>query len=358
MILSRLAAREFRVFGAAALEPDPTFNLITGDNGAGKTSLLEALYVLGRGASYRAAASVLARDGGGRWSVEGVIAGSGGAPSDRVRVSWDAADSAGGIYLRDTRIGAVELVRALPMQIVEPGMHRLVEEGPAIRRKFLDWGVFHVEQRFFPSWQRMRKALRQRNEILRGNGSSATLAAWSREFAETAEAVTEMRNQHLQVLQGVIDRLFAVLVPEMQCELRFLRGWSADKSLLQVLDETLDRDRKYAQTTSGPQRAELSIAAAGRGARGRISRGQQKMLVASFVLAQCEIVGEALGSMPALLFDDFAAELSGTFQRRLLDALCVYTGQKFVSTLDWSPLFAGLGRVFHVEHNQVHALVE
>jgi DNA replication and repair protein RecF len=124
-----------------------------------------------------------------------------------------------------------------------------------------------------------------------------------------------------------------------------------------VLEANQERDRRLGSTSSGPQRAELGFyftpgGQADMAVKGRISRGQQKMLVAAFVLAQCSIVAETIGRVPVLLLDDFSAELSAQYQERLLRALLDYPGQKFVTALEppqSMKLLPG-GHMFHVEH--------
>jgi DNA replication and repair protein RecF len=363
MLINRLEARDFRLFASLGLDAHPRFNLIVGDNGAGKTSLLEALHVLGRGASWRAMTPQLARDGSNAWQVAGAVDEGSGAPPVPLKLSWREQEI--GIEWSGTAIALSELVRRLPLQILDPGMHRMLEEGPGIRRRFLDWGLFHVEHQFMPVWKRARRALRQRNVVLREGGSPALLAPWNRELADSAEALSGLRREHAEEVERRSQRLLAELLPGERWQLRYSQGWEADRPYLEVLEATAERDRRQGQTMSGPQRAELRFYTAhansgqdgaGQGAatsvKGRISRGQQKLLVVAFVLAQCALVAERSGRAPVLLLDDYTAELSGEFQQRLKQALLAYPGQKFVTALELPEALRQLpdGRMFHVEH--------
>jgi DNA replication and repair protein RecF len=358
MLITRLEARDFRLFGNVRLDPHPGFNLITGENGAGKTSLVEALHVLGRGGSWRVAQGLLARDGSQAWQVVGEIDDASGAPPQSLKVSW--RDKETWIERGLGQMALAELVRWLPLQILDPGMHRMLEEGPGVRRRFLDWGLFHVEQRLMPAWTRARRALRQRNTVLREGGSARLLAPWNRELAESAEQLSALRQAHVLDLEARSGNLLAALLPGELWQLHFARGWDAGRSYLEVLEASEERDRRHGQTMSGPQRAELRFytrhAGEGQGAaegvKGRISRGQQKLLLVALVLAQCWIVAERSGRVPILLLDDFTAELSAEYQKRLLQALLEYPGQKFVTALEHPEavardLDAGM---FHVEH--------
>ena len=364
MLISQLQARDFRLFGNLLLDAHPRFNLITGDNGAGKTSLLEALHVLGRGNSWRVLPAQLARDGTQAWQVAGQIVDPSGAPPDLLKLTWRDREIA--IEYGEGELALSELVRRLPLQILDPGMHRMLEEGPGIRRRFLDWGVFHVEHRFMPTWKRARRALRQRNAMLREGGTPAQLAPWNRELAESAEQLSAQRRAHALEVEARSQALLAELLPGERWQLRYSQGWDADRSYLEVLEASLERDRRHGLTMSGPQRAELGFYTAhlgthadGEGAakavKGRISRGQQKLLVAAFILAQCWIVAERGGRVPVLLLDDFTAELSSTFQSRLLQALLAYPGQKFVTALELPEAMKNTldAHMFHVEHGML-----
>lgn len=351
MLITRLEARNFRLFNELALDAHPDFNLITGDNGAGKTSLLESLHVLGRGSSWRVQnPQQLIRDGQHAWQVRGRIDEGRGAPPELLRVTWKDRETS--IELGQSALALTELVRRLPLQILDPGMHRMLEEGPGIRRRFLDWGVFHVEHSFMPVWRRARRALSQRNTVLRENGSNQLLAPWTRELAETGEEITRLRRIHIGEVEARSRDLLDRLLPGESWHLRYAQGWDAERSYLDVLESTVERDRRHGLTMSGPQRAELGFYAGPKAVKGRISRGQQKLLIAAFVLAQCWIVAERGGHAPVLLLDDFAAELSGEFQRRLLELLQVYPGQKFVTALELSGLLKSVpfAHMFHVEH--------
>ncbi|MBL6749135.1 MAG: DNA replication/repair protein RecF [Nevskia sp.] len=359
MHLSGVQLRDFRIFEDARLECRAGFNLILGDNGAGKSSLLEAIFVLGRGGSHRAAPRLLLRDGASSWSVEGQVA-SAHAPPQRVRVAWAEGETA--IRWGTAAIGVSELVRKLPVQILDPAMHRLVDEGPGVRRRFIDWGLFHVEQSFIGVWRRCQRALRQRNAALRSGEAVSAITAWDRELAESGEALNALRLHYLVALEPQFQAALAALLPDQGWRFDFQRGWPAERNYLEVLQEGLERDRRYGQTLQGPHRAEVvfSGGAAGRRARGRISRGQQKLLVCGFALSQCELVRQASGEAPIVLLDDFAAELSSAFQERLAAALGAYSGQKFVAALERTAALAAIGEalVFHVEHGRVAALVK
>lgn len=353
MNLVQLRASNFRLLDDLSLPLHGRLNVFFGVNAAGKTTLLEAIYCLGRGKSFRTGApSEIAGSAGTQWTVFARQAKAEVALT-QLGIQWQPD----GMEMRINAAPAstLDMLRSLPVQILEPGMHRVLQEGPTYRRSFLDWGVFHVEPRFMESWRRYRRALRQRNQSLRQGASDRDLAVWEPELAEMGELVTEYRRQHLARLAPVAQQLVQRLLDEGNWSFDLAPGWAAEEGLAAALARGRDRDRRLGLTNDGPHRAELRIRAGQRAAKGRISRGQQKLLIASLLLAQCREILEATGIAPILLIDDFPAELASEFQAELMKALLDYPGQLFITAFEPTAAL-GLdleGSMFHVERGTV-----
>lgn len=351
MALGSVRIENFRCIETAELEFDPATTLITGPNGSGKTSLLEALFVLGRGRSFRTARlDAAVRHGTDALRVVGTIHQDGRALSmgiesgrgqTRAKVAGEAVES------------LAELSRRLPIQAIDPSVHKLIEEGPIRRRRFIDWGVFHVEHAFLDQWQRFHRALRQRNAALRQGADETELEAWDREFESAGLAVSEARSRYLDRIQPNLEEMArSLLAADVTVE--FARGWPSDSALATVLIERRAVDRLRRSTTAGPHRADLHIRVSGRSAKETVSRGQQKLLAAALILGQLEFHRLEQALSPTLLLDDPAAELDGDRLRRLVDAVITLRAQIVVTSLQ--PNFAALGqpgRVFHVEQGNV-----
>lgn len=352
MQIVELRAENFRRFSQAQLRFTQRTVCFVGDNAAGKTSLLEMLYLLGRGRSFRATTPVeLAGPSGRRWTVFGRGRGTGDI-LHTMGVQW--SESATQLRCDGQTVNSLILLRQLPVQVLEPGMHRILQEGPTYRRSFIDWGVFHVEPSFLDIWRRYRRALRQRNEVLRHQGADNALAVWEPEIADNGELLHQQRLAHLDALRPRIERRLSEWLPGVPWQIDLHTGWGAGTSLLQSLKSSRDRDRRLGTTGSGPHRAELRIRLDAHGVRSRISRGQQKLLLASLLLAQSEEIHAATGTAPVLLVDDFAAELAPSFQEWLLAALQAYQGQSFITSFgDTDVLKSASLQMFHVEHGQV-----
>src|SRR5271168_5388053 len=198
MSIRRVQVTDFRCLQSAALDFDPRFTLISGSNASGKTSLLEALYVLGRGRSFRTRRlEHLIRHGCERFIVFGEV----DAFDRRVALGVEGSPAGVRAKLGGAKVASLaELAPLLPVQIIDPEIHRLIEEGPSRRRRFLDWGVFHVEPRFVDDWQRFQQALKQRNAALKSHQPRAVTSAWDNDLLRYGELLSTARSRYVGLL--------------------------------------------------------------------------------------------------------------------------------------------------------------
>jgi DNA replication and repair protein RecF len=249
-----------------------------------------------------------------------------------------------------------DLAAIVPIQAIGPDSHALIEGGPSGRRRFLDWGVFHVEHSYLEIWQRYRRLLGQRNTALKTAAPSADLDVWTKPLADAGEAIDRLRAAYVARLVGSVrEHSHALLGAHVELEYR--RGWTPGVRLSDALAASVARDRHVGHTESGPHRADLSLCLDGRKVENVASRGQQKLVAAALILGQETILAATHGAKGVLLVDDPAAELdSGAFDR-LLDRLALVGSQLVLtgiaplerpSQLAWAR--------FHVEHGRVHAL--
>ena len=313
MTLRRLRVTDFRCLRFADVEFDSQFTLISGPNASGKTSLLEALYVLGRGRSFRTRRLESAiRSGMLKFTVFGEV--DRGGPT----VALGVEGSAAGVRAKiagDPVPSLAELAAVLPAQIIDPEVHRLIEEGPSQRRRFLDWGVFHVEHSFILVWRDYHRVLRQRNAALRGRMAKTAITAWDHELIELGQRVSDARSDYLAALMVPAAAIASRLLG-LELTLSYRTGWRQDQSLASAVAASFVRDVEAGVTLVGPQRADMSIKLDGEPARDRVSRGQQKLLAAALLIAQVSRFPAEAGCRPILLLDDPAAELDG---ERLVD---------------------------------------
>ncbi len=347
MTLRRVQVTDFRCLSPASLDLHPRFTLISGPNASGKTSVLEALYLLGRGRSFRTRRlEQLIQTGRQRFMIVGevelaerhaVLGIEGSAAGLRARIQGERATS------------LAELAALLPVQIIDPEVHRLIEEGPGRRRRFIDWGVFHVEPSYVGHWQRYQQALKQRNAALRGGQPASVVAAWDPDLLRHGEAVTGARQRYLAQLEPEAVALTRALLG-LELSLSYRPGWPREQSLAETLRAGEASDREHGFTQSGPHRAELGLRLNGVAVKDRISRGQQKLLASALLLAQLRLFPAELPVRPTLLLDDPAAELDGSRLEALIAEISRDTAQLVVTTLN--PDFAAFGQPgqhFHLE---------
>lgn len=357
MSLERLGIESFRCIEHAELELDGRCNLISGQNASGKTSLLEAIFFLGRGRSFRTARSdALVRRGADSFILTGRVNAGGRVQPLGMRVGVGGMEAR---FAGRPVTGIAELATVLPVQAVDPEVHRLVEGGPQERRRYLDWGVFHVEPGFVADWRRYQRALKQRNAALRSGQSPAVIRAWDPELIEAGEHVARQRAEYLERLRPAVASVSERLLGA-RLELGLSHGWSAERSLSEATAASWARDAERGLTHAGPHRADIAVRFEGQLARDRVSRGQQKLAAAAMLLGQLKCDAEEGSSVAALLVDDPAAELDSENLEKLLREMVALPAQLFVTALDASNAALELlpeGRRFHVEHGKVTCLI-
>lgn len=354
MALLELRVDAFRNLDGIRIDLAPGINGFAGANAAGKTSLLEAVFFLGRGRSFRVSSpSQLIQQGRDRFDLfcrfqaEGQNHALGiGRSRNEQQMRLDGAE------LKKT----ADLVRCLPLQLIEPNSHRLFEEGPKLRREYLDWGVFHVEPLFYPAWQRYQRALKQRNAALRSG--TGTPEAWDGPLVEAAHQIHGWRTQYVQQLQDVLPEYTQALLDAVPLTLGYKPGWPPDQDLALALHNALPRDRLQGFTSVGPHRADIQLYVKEQLASRIVSRGQQKLLVIALLLAQVRLFRARGGESALLLLDDLGAELDARHRLRLLQLILSLDLQALVTATD-AEVFAGIKdqRMFHVEHGRIKEMV-
>jgi len=362
MRIDRLHLHSFRRFAEAELLPGPGFNLITGDNGSGKSTILEALHLLGHGRSFRGRV----RDGLIRR----------GDTALNVYAEWQLGDRAHRAGLRhsggtwEARLDGSpvshlgELCEALAVVTFEPGSHALIDGPSEGRRRYLDWGLFHVERAdrggdFLLQWRRHARALRQRNALLRQHPRGhAQLDAWEHELADAGQALTLQREAHVARLQPHLDAMIAAVLPAAgAAEISLAPGWRREEvSLADALLLARDRDLQQGHTSVGPHRADLRLVLRELPGRDGLSRGQTKLAALSLLLAQAAYLAEQDGHWPVLQLDDLASELDRHHQARVLGTLHDSGAQIFVTGTETPDVLKQLAVAitpFHVEQGVI-----
>lgn len=362
MPIDSLQIQHFRNITAAQLQLHPRINLFFGENGAGKTSVLEAISMLGRGRSFRShklkpliqnhQSSVVVFGTlleAGRTEKLGVARHRGS--QDQFRLNGQSVSS------------AAELAKVLPVQSIYADTFELITGGPGERRQFLDWLVFHVEQPFFPAWQQVRRALKQRNSLLRsGRIEVSTLSVWDALLAKEAAVLDLCRQRVFKRFSDAFETL-KVSVPALSAlTLEYHRGWPAEIELLEQLEGGIEKDRAAGYTLHGPHRADLKIRLGKSPAEEYLSRGQQKILACALKICAGQVFQQTTHRTCVYLLDDLPAELDEDHRLLLAKWLNALDAQVFVTGIDAKQLAGAwqtLGvpySLFHVEQGVVNKL--
>ena len=332
MAISRLIVEKFRNLNAVDLEFDHGFNFLVGNNGSGKTSLLEAIFYLGHGRSFKSAVAnrIISYDEP-HFTLFGQIQES----QHQWSVGLQKLRQGNTIAKINGEDGnkIADLAHLLPMQLITPEGLTLLNGGPSFRRAFLDWGLFHHHNSFHSSWVALNRLLKQRNAALSQNQPYSAIKIWDIELAKLAHQVSDWRAEYAEALRPEIEKTCQLFLPELEITVSFHQGWEKETEYAEVLERNFERDRQLTYTAHGPHKADLRIRADGAPVEDTLSRGQLKLLMCALRLAQGEFLTRESGRRCLYLIDDFASELDDERRGLLASRLKATLSQVFVSAI-------------------------
>lgn len=379
MFIKRLIISDFRNLKYVDTTPAPSFNVICGPNGSGKTSLIEAIYYLALARSFRTNSyQYLMRQGERSFKLYALVQ----EDERAVTTSIGLQRERGGetlIKLNADQIGRLtDLVDHICVQLLHPQGVDLITKEAEGRRGFIDWGVYYSDPEFKAMWIQYRKILRQRNALLRsvsahtssygayqaapygapeealgaplgpqggpqdtplggpeagGWRSIDQMGIWDEALARLSLQITEKRRVYLDSLQSILHELLPEFLPHFKLKFELTFGWEKGKDLRSLLAQNLEKDKVLGYTSCGCHRADLKIKNNNLAAGATLSRGQLKMLVYAMRLAQGMLLKQQTGRACIYLIDDLNSELDDHSQRVLLQTLRQCQHQVFVSNI-------------------------
>ena len=358
MKLKGLKVKDLRNLAEVNLDLCPHLNVILGLNGSGKTSLLEGIHLVSLARSFRTQQNrPLVRHGTNELTVFALIESPSGVHKLGVR-----KDSKGETALRldgQKAKNSSALASLLPIQLITPSSHELLESGRKQRRAFIDWSLFHVKHDYLELWQRYVRTVRQRNAALHQSQQAAIV--WNEALLKYGEEINRERQQFVVSFSMLVAPYIQQLLDNISIEFDYYPGWAKGKDFSQALADSQESEKSMGYTTVGPHRADLRIRIDKHPAIEILSRGQQKLLVCAMRLAQLEHLRLETGKTGVVLIDDLPSELDSEHRSRLLSLLEKTGAQVFVTATESELIDTTVWpavKVFHVEHGQVKEVVQ
>lgn len=357
--LSRLQINHVRNLQSVRLEELQSVNVFYGANGSGKTSVLEAIHLLAMARSFRGSVKSLITHGQSHTTVFAQLTPSAIAIGVQRDLSGEVKIKIAGETVRTV----AELAEHLPLQVINADSFDLLTGSPVARRQYLDWGVFHVEHRFFDQWQRFQRGIKQRNKLLRrGKITKEELSVWTRDVAASGEALSDYREAYFKLLNPRFKSIMAKLAPSLEggLNLWFRRGWDKQLSYQEALTNSEATDREQGYTHVGPQRADIRVMLDKHLAADTLSRGQQKLAVCGLKLAQGQLMSEMGHGYCSYLVDDLPSELDRQHAGLVCQLLSEMNTQVFITCVHKKDILSVWPEgekdeiaMFHVEHGIV-----
>jgi DNA replication and repair protein RecF len=315
----------------ANLTLHPTFNIIYGANGSGKTSLLESIHLLSTGFSFKTRETKpLIRSGDPCLTVFGRL-----FSEETISIRKNAAGPTQVNLNAQVCNNNSALARFLPCQVFYQDIFQIIDAGPAVRRSLIDWGVFHVKHAYHDVWRQYRHVLKQRNALLRQHPKRKHIVPWDHQLASLATQLHVFRSQYCvdwkQAFEAILPQL-----SNIECRLEYYRGWrEKTDNLEEILTEQFESDCQRQYTQSGPHQADIRITTNDFSAKQGLSRGQQKIILIALKLAQGQLIEKAC----LYLFDDLTSELDHHHIYSLCECLKSIRGQKIITVLESTKLY-------------------
>ncbi len=331
-MITDLRLQHFRSYRDSSFELSPGVNIVVGPNASGKTNLLEALLVLARGSSYRAKDAELVRFGR-PWSRLDINLDDGSQRTVKIALEPSQTKT---YELNKKVFKRLSLPHSLPVVLFEPEDLRLLSGSPERRRDYLDDLLEQTTPGYGAVRRQYRRALAQRNALLKQGGSPDQVFAWDVRLSELAGQIVQARTGLVERLNKDIGKLYRKLSgTKMKVTLEYQSRWPAagyETKLLKELESSLQLDRARGFTSAGPHREDLLVLFGEHAAQETASRGEVRTAVLALKIIELKIIEELREMAPLLLLDDVFSELDGKRRHALTDYLAPY--QTFITTTD------------------------
>ncbi|MCF6767009.1 DNA replication/repair protein RecF [Thiotrichales bacterium 19S11-10] len=329
MHISEFRITNFRNITSETLSFHPQVNLIEGVNGSGKTSLLEALYFLSHGRSFKANQlnRIIQYE-----KLETTLFAQ--FNKDQTLALQKNKNGTTNLRLNQNNIKTQsELTRQMPIQILHPGSFSILSATAKYRCQLFDWGAFYNQNQFLLLWSKAKRLIKQRNSLLKQNPNYTLLKPWDLELSIVGTQLDQLRSEYITKLIDEVNTLLP-LFNQNSFGFEYHRGWPQSENLETSLKNHLAQDIKSGFTHHGPHRADLKIMAGHLPASDVLSRGQQKLLILILKLAQGNLFYKEHQTACIYIIDDLLSELDQTTTELVLDFFKQQKAQVFISAIN------------------------
>ena len=337
MSVAKLITHNFRNLHGSVIDFHPELNFFTGDNGSGKSSLLEALFFLGHGKSFRTSKT----DALVCYEKSNFVVSVKDTNNCQLGLSRDVSKGLTTIKIDGERHSRLSvLAKNIAIQIVTPESFKLFFGGPKERRRFFDLGMFHVKHSFAKQWKSFNRVLKQRNACIRlghnSNQSASMLPYWTEQFCQMSIEVAKARQEYVTAIILELDVWLATLLPDLKSRVtvQYLQGWSQKKELIDVLVSNQEKEASYGYSLYGAHKFDVKFLLDRQNLETQLSRGQQKLFLLALTFAQAKLIERVNRVKPILLIDDIGAELDVNSRVSLSVALAKLDCQVVITAIE------------------------
>lgn len=354
MWIGDLQFRNCRSLSDISIELSPGINVFHGDNASGKTSLLEALYILSSGRSFRTShiADVIQHK---KPSIIVSASIQKDKKSTKEQVGIEKSNKQTKIRINKKDIySQAELSQYLPITVIHPLSSSLITGSVSTRRTYLDWICFYLFPEFNKVWKDYKHVLAQRNLCLKTSKHVYALDKWTEELVKYQPTLTEIRLSAIEKLRPILKKTCDILFDDIEISLKLKSGFPAslalnEQSLFNYYKSAEAYDVLSKRTNVGVHRADISILLNNKQADKYASRGSLKLLSVCMLISQNILLGDQIGTKGILLFDDIASELDKANLNKILELLYSLKQQVIITNIE--PIAINKAKMFHVKHD-------
>jgi DNA replication and repair protein RecF len=350
MAIKQLSLNDFRNLRSITLDFDPDFNLIVGNNGSGKTSLLESINVICQGRSFKTNhINQCIQHGKKNFLLF--------AKFKNYQVGFSRTELKSKIRIDGMNVSKVsELVERTPIVTIDSKCFELLTGPPTNRREYIDWCLFHVEHQYRELWNDYNRGLKQKNKLLKSRKMVKELDYWDEYISTLCIKIYNYRKNYLDDIFKIIQNINKSLSNSFNLKLDYRQGWSNLDNPLSSIIENRSKELRFGYSIIGSHRDNISVSIDELSVSEVLSRGQIKKLSIAFFLSQILLVQQYTKKSIIVLIDDLESELDSDTVKSILKLLSTLDVQVFITNIRQASYMTEARqeyKMFHVEHGMI-----